>query len=572
MVMPNSNLDRLHQLTTHQILLLESLVQPAPEAEWACQSWLRSVDLDNIDFASYRLIPNLYASHIRGRPLLPNHGRIKGIYRFFHVRNTLLLADARQAVAALHAAGITVVAFKGLAWALKYYERPAQRAMMDADILVPSRDFARADALLRSRGWRYQHSDERRRFAHHSVDLINDGGRAIDLHRRGLFEVRDDAFDQAVIAHSQPFDWDGLPIKMPCPEHLVLIGLVNAMREPANFRLEWICDLARAVAVSPTFDWAAMWTLAQTFGVVEPVFEALCIAADVRGLDTVRAALAELVRPRAEARGSASGSFRFFSGADWLDWIRKFRIATPQDSSSAAGDPRKVISDSPGAETAPIEPDPDLPVAATRAPHLRVFTTPRGDIEALFLRWEHLPIVPRLFDVVDQSGWRKTITGLPRNGIGLLNVPPGVLKRPSGTMPIEAYRATIAFADGEPRAEAAPGERMILPLYVTNRSDHIWISDGAKSSGYGVSWHVCATDGSVVAWDHPRYYFVVPQRKCVAFLEPGITVRCPLEFIAPAEPGEYIIKLDIVREYLSWFPVSGNDFPQWPLVVRAALS
>lgn len=516
----NLNLDRFHKLTPHQLLLLESLVGPSPEADLACQSWLQSVDFENIDFATYRLIPNLYARHIRGRPQFPNHGRIKGIYRFFHVRNTLLLADTRQAVAALHAAGITVVAFKGLAWALKYYERPAERAMMDADILVPGRDFALADAVLREHGWRYQHSDEHRRVADHSVDLVNEGGRAIDLHVRSLVEVRDDAFDQSVISRSQIFDWNGLPIRLPSPEHHVLIGLVNAMREPENFRLEWICDLARALTISESFDWSAVCELSHTYGVNAQLFEALCIASDLPGLNALRTLLPGLAR----------------------------HIPSPADS-------------------APKGPDTDHS-NSLNASQMRLFENHRGDIEALFMQWKFLPVLPRLFEIMDQTALEEAVRGLPNQGAGLLNFAPGSIKRRSGA--IEPYQVKIEFADGGPPATLAPGARTIMRLRIINKSEDAWTIDSAKNFSYGVSWHVYRANGELDVWDMPRYYFLVPKEKHMVFIAPGMAVECPIEFVAPTVPGKYIIKLDIVHEGVSWFSwlaPKKNKFPKWRILV-----
>src|ERR1700712_4894695 len=113
----NLNLDRLHEITTSQHLVLDALLLPDREASEAFECWSQTVDLDTVDFATYRLIPALYARHLQEKPLLSNYGRMKGIYRFFHVHNTLLFADTHRAVAALQAVGIEVVALKGLAWA-----------------------------------------------------------------------------------------------------------------------------------------------------------------------------------------------------------------------------------------------------------------------------------------------------------------------------------------------------------------------------------------------------------------------------------------------------------------------
>ncbi|MCE9629701.1 MAG: nucleotidyltransferase family protein [Planctomycetia bacterium] len=553
------HLDRLYQFTTPERLALEALLLADKPAALAFRQWLECVDIDGIASASSRLVPALFARHAQGDPLLPHYACMKGVYRFIHVRNSLVIAAARTAVAGLQAAGIEVLVFKGLSLALRYYGRSALRPMMDVDILVSPGDFPRANAILQDQGWRHRYPEAQRALNDHSFDYVNATGQAIDLHSRPLIEVPQGAFDEGLFARARPIDWQGMTVLTPCVEDEVLIGCVNAVRELGAVRLEWVCDLARVLVATPTFDWGQLWDRALVCGVATQVFHALQIAGDVRGLEPVHDQLAALI--------AGSPAFERDTLREAVDEGRTFGI--PEAMRETVN---RLIA--PAHQTAgDMAARRDWWSEAADAPGslgtFRVLETERRGIKAIHLRWRHLPLVPSLFHVVDAARWAETCLERPTQGEGILDMQPGLIEHVEGWLPAEAYRATIDIESVLPGRLRA-GERLSISTRVTNTSSHPWPCLWIRPALLGLSWHVHLPDGSVVEWDMTRTYFAFPLRreKNVTFLAPGATISCELAFTAPTEPGDYAIRFEVVHETVAWFATLTRPEPEWQLTIR----
>ena len=98
--------------TRTQIHLLDSLLGDEPTSETALRNWAETVNLDDLDSASFRLLPPLY-SRCKTMPALEPHlGRIKGVYRYFFYRNNRFLVHIEQFLSALIKADIDFIVFK----------------------------------------------------------------------------------------------------------------------------------------------------------------------------------------------------------------------------------------------------------------------------------------------------------------------------------------------------------------------------------------------------------------------------------------------------------------------------
>ena len=71
---------------------------------------------------------------------------------------------------------------------------------------------------------------------------------------------------------------------------------------------------------------------------------------------------------------------------------------------------------------------------------------------------------------------------------------------------------------------------------------------------------LCAADGSLVNRDFERAW--LPEA-----LEPGARARVPITITAPAEPGRYALKFDLVSEGIDWFEACGSPTTTKTLVV-----
>jgi hypothetical protein len=72
---------------------------------------------------------------------------------------------------------------------------------------------------------------------------------------------------------------------------------------------------------------------------------------------------------------------------------------------------------------------------------------------------------------------------------------------------------------------------------------------------------LCDEHGALIDRDYARAW--LPHT-----LKPGSTVDVPIEIVAPATPGTYMLKFDLVSEGIDWFENNGSPTTVKPLVVR----
>ena len=71
---------------------------------------------------------------------------------------------------------------------------------------------------------------------------------------------------------------------------------------------------------------------------------------------------------------------------------------------------------------------------------------------------------------------------------------------------------------------------------------------------------LCDERGSLLERDYARAW--LPQT-----LEPGARVDVPIEIVAPAKPGRYTLKFDLVSEGIDWFEACDSPTTTKALVV-----
>ncbi len=225
-----------------------------------------------------------------GDPFLPADTveRARQLGRFHRV-------IALQWLARITEAGIGVVALKGFATAHRFYLDPLSRAMGDVDLLVRAGDLDRLCTLLEGRGFRFRKSKGTPSWGLSSESSFHpfvseDGTFIFDLHvaaddypvSRGL-DV-EDVFGRAVTIEA-----DGVPLCVPCHDHLVLLAITNAGRDKFDAAsLTSMTDLVVALAragVRP--DWEKIEGYARRGGFVRPLTSAIRLLAYL-GIDRDR--------------------------------------------------------------------------------------------------------------------------------------------------------------------------------------------------------------------------------------------------------------------------------------------
>lgn len=119
-------------------------------------------------------------------------------------------------------------------------------------------------------------------------------------------------------------------------------------------------------------------------------------------------------------------------------------------------------------------------------------------------------------------------------------------------LPEKAYKAELSLVT--PLTALKAGQKQTINVRVRNASDVLWLVYGtAEGNKYrvavGDSW--LDSSGKVITNMDGRYGLP-------ADLRPAREVEVPLTITAPANPGKYILQLDMVQEGVTWFQDKGS--------------
>jgi hypothetical protein len=107
--------------------------------------------------------------------------------------------------------------------------------------------------------------------------------------------------------------------------------------------------------------------------------------------------------------------------------------------------------------------------------------------------------------------------------------------------------------------------RAAQPLEIRTRIENVSARPFPKQATYGrrlvrLGAQLCDERGSMLERDYARAW--LPEN-----LEPGGRMDVPIEIVAPAKPGRYTLKFDLVSEGIDWFEACGSPTTTKPLVV-----
>lgn len=125
------------------------------------------------------------------------------------------------------------------------------------------------------------------------------------------------------------------------------------------------------------------------------------------------------------------------------------------------------------------------------------------------------------------------------------------------TTPIQGPYDVVWLSYDGPR-EAPAGREFLAQVRLRNASWRPWSSDDPDRPDY-LSYHWLHRRGPFVEFEGPRS----PIRAL-----PGDEIEASLQVKAPAEPGRYILALDLVQESRTWFSQAGSPCLRVPFRVR----
>jgi len=129
-----------------------------------------------------------------------------------------------------------------------------------------------------------------------------------------------------------------------------------------------------------------------------------------------------------------------------------------------------------------------------------------------------------------------------------------------GAMP----RARIDVSHWLPAAPLVARARQ--PFRVRTRVQNLSTRVYPATASYGrrlvrLGAQLCARDGALIERDYARAWLPAP-------LEAGRSAQVPIDLVAPAQPGRYALKFDLVSEGIDWFEACGSETTTKALWVR----
>jgi Uncharacterised nucleotidyltransferase len=136
--------------TEQQELLLRAIFF---EDEDAWERWTRTLNLNELDHSTERLIPLLHPKLARFKIAGPLRAKIEEIYGQTRLKNRVMFLDLFRVLASFQQAAIDTMVLKGGALIPQYYRDPGLRPMVDLDVLVRTQHAVRSIDLLKKMGF-----------------------------------------------------------------------------------------------------------------------------------------------------------------------------------------------------------------------------------------------------------------------------------------------------------------------------------------------------------------------------------------------------------------------------------
>ncbi|NCX93998.1 MAG: hypothetical protein EBX40_04915, partial [Gammaproteobacteria bacterium] len=242
----------------NQALLLKAIFSSDLEAQESWAAYLKKVDLQNVDDASFHLLPLVYRK-LEGKVSGSAFETCKSVYRHTWSRNVLLLRMLKQVLSSLASAGVQVCFLKGVALVDCCCPDVGMRVFGDADLLVERYQAKDAIQVLLKSGFALEEYSEedvlKEDFlaSHHAVFLKNESGQKIDLH----WHLSSDAVTDQSLAN---FEYQKKPAHrfqafVFRPEDQLIHVLMHGIRYSSVPLIRWVSDAVLILRHHPEFDW-----------------------------------------------------------------------------------------------------------------------------------------------------------------------------------------------------------------------------------------------------------------------------------------------------------------------------
>ncbi len=229
--------------TKEQTLLLKACLAGPELARKAFADWHGRVNIFKLDHGSNRLMALLYRNLERAGVRAPEHEVLKGNWRYHWYLNKTRWREFGELGKQFEAAGLPMLALKGVSLAPFVYQDLGTRPMADFDLLVPKARAREAADFLRGAGYRTVTKNIEQKFAEaNGVEFYRDGSSCVDLHWHVLHDALVDWSDEEFWARSETRVFEGVEARTLGPEDHFLHACAHGMRYNPVPPLRWLAD------------------------------------------------------------------------------------------------------------------------------------------------------------------------------------------------------------------------------------------------------------------------------------------------------------------------------------------
>jgi hypothetical protein len=242
------------------LLLQAAILADLRRAAAIFDAWQSRFDVGDVEFSKMRL---LTAVSTRLPPDLLDAGArasLSGFERRLWTRCRLALHAAEPAFAALAAAGIDVMVFKGAARAVLDITNLRGRYASEIDLLVRPHDYGHGLEILRAAGWR--HGADEKVFRVIGVNMLCGPHGRVDIHQFPCHQLAaSDREPAALWARGSVHQFLGHKVLLPAATDQLVIAIAHGGID-GHKHSDWLVDCAHLIR-SGEVDWA--------------LFESLCV-------------------------------------------------------------------------------------------------------------------------------------------------------------------------------------------------------------------------------------------------------------------------------------------------------
>lgn len=265
--------------TVQQEWLIRAALLKGKDALDAWKEWKSSVDVEELDPGSHRMLPLLYRNLKSQGIKDPSMYKYKGVYDQTWYGNHILFFTVASLLRSFHDAGIETMIIKGAALTVFYYRDYSLRPMNDFDVLIHTEQVLPAIHLLQKLGWTPVDFSPTEEYI--SVSFSHGfrygNGQEVDLHWHLLSQCREtdsdeDFWEEAVVAK-----FHDIPTHVLIPTDQLFHSCIHGAKwnySPPRFR--WVADAAIILNTAQSeIDWNRLIAQARKRRLVLPLRETL---------------------------------------------------------------------------------------------------------------------------------------------------------------------------------------------------------------------------------------------------------------------------------------------------------